>query len=138
MNLLDTMCLDEESEEGEAQHLRQGNDVELLEILQKLVMVIAGDGLHDDAARSIVTASRITSTITMAVSLESQSVVSLHGQSVMDAVEMVVAFAPDEFRGIEGGDDIEEERRAAFDSLEHEIGDWPNVCLRRARRNGRC
>ena len=63
----------------------------------------------------------------MAVSFESQSVVSMHGQCVMDAVEMGVAFAPDEFGGIKGGDDIKEEGRAAFDRLEHQIGDRPNV-----------
>ena len=50
-----------------------------------------------------------------------------HGQGVVDAVEVVVAFAPDELRGVQGGDDVEEERRAAFHRLEHEVGDGPDV-----------
>ena len=44
--------LDEEGEKRESEHLREGHEVEFFEILQQLVMVVAGDGLHDDAARA--------------------------------------------------------------------------------------
>ncbi len=37
------------------------------------------------------------------------------GQGIVDAGEVGVALAPDEFGGVEGGDDVEEERGAAFD-----------------------
>ena len=76
---------------------------------------------------SMVTVSRTSSTNAMAVSFESQSVVSLHGQRVVDAVEVGVAFAPDEFGGVERRDDVEEQRRAAFHRLQHQVGDGPDV-----------
>ncbi len=50
-----------------------------------------------------------------------------HGQRVVDAVEMGVALAPDEFSGVKRGDDVEEESGRAFDGLEHEVGDGPDV-----------
>ena len=50
-----------------------------------------------------------------------------HRQCVVDAVEVGVALAPDEFGGVERGDDIEEEGRAAFHCLQHEISDRPHV-----------
>ena len=42
--------LHEQRQQGEDQHLREGDDVELLGVLQELVVVVAGDGLHEDAA----------------------------------------------------------------------------------------
>ncbi len=45
----------------------------------------------------------------------------------MNTVEVIVPLAPDEFRRIQGGNDIEEQGRAAFDCLEHEIGNGPDV-----------
>jgi hypothetical protein len=50
-----------------------------------------------------------------------------HGQRVVNAVEAVVALAPDEFGGIEPRDDIEEQGRAALDRLQHQIGHGPDV-----------
>src|SRR6202044_740285 len=41
--------LDEESEKNKDQDLREGHHVEFLEILEQLVVVIAGDGLHKNA-----------------------------------------------------------------------------------------
>ncbi len=45
--------LDEEGEENEDEDLREGNDVELFEVLEELVVVVAGDGLHEDAAEGM-------------------------------------------------------------------------------------
>ena len=41
--------LDKQREKSEGQNLREGDDVELLEILQDFVVVISSNGLHDDA-----------------------------------------------------------------------------------------
>ncbi len=57
-----------------------------------------------------------------------------HGKRVVNAVEVVVAFAPDELGGVEGGDDVEEEGSAAFDGLEHEVSDGPDVFVAAASR----
>ena len=41
--------LDEQCQKDEGEDLRESHDVEFLEILQELVMVVSGDGLHEDA-----------------------------------------------------------------------------------------
>ena len=79
-----------------------------------------------------VTVSRINSTKQRAKSLENQSVVSRDGQRVVNAGEVGVAFAPDQFGGVERGDNVEEELGAAFDRLQHEVGDGPDVPVRDA------
>ena len=63
----------------------------------------------------------------MAVSFESQSVVCAQGQRVVDAVEAGVALAPDEFGGVQRGNDEEEQRGGAFDRLQHQIGHGPDI-----------
>ena len=85
--------LDEESEKDKGQDLWQGHYIEFLEILPQLVVVITGDGLHenahdhgepeqyqfDDDDRSDA----------------GEPVCGLpHGQSVVNAFEMCVALAP--------------------------------------------
>ena len=44
--------LHEEREQGKDEDLREGDEVELLDVLEELVVVVAGDGLHDDAAEA--------------------------------------------------------------------------------------
>ena len=62
-----------------------------------------------------------------------------HGQSIMDAVEVRVALAPEQFCGVESRNNEEEEQGAALDRLDHEVGDGPDVRFqRRGRRNSRC
>ena len=53
-----------------------------------------------------------------------------HGQSVVDAVEMRVALAPKQLRGIEDSDNQEKEQSATLDGLDHEVGHWPYVLFR--------
>ncbi len=55
-----------------------------------------------------------------------------HGQGVVDAVEVVVALAPEELRGIEGRDDKEKKKSTAFDGLHHEVGNRPDVLFSEA------
>ena len=43
-------CLHKESQQNEGDHQREGDEVELLEILQQVVVVVTRYGLHDDAA----------------------------------------------------------------------------------------
>src|ERR1017187_3726941 len=52
-----------------------------------------------------------------------------NGQRVMDTGEMRVALAPDELGGVEGSDNEEEEFGAAFDGLQHEVGDRPDILI---------
>src|ERR1019366_3408693 len=73
-----------------------------------------------------VTVSRTSSTKQRAKSFENQSVVG-NGQRVVDAGELRVAFAPDEFGGVERSDNVEKEGSAAFDGLQHEVGHGPDI-----------
>ncbi len=41
--------LDEKRQHGESHDLREGDKVQLLEVLKEFVMIVAGDGLHHDA-----------------------------------------------------------------------------------------
>jgi len=50
----------------------------------------------------------------------------------VDTAEVGVALAPEEFCGIKGGDNEEEEQGAALDGLNHEVGDWPDILFRDA------
>src|ERR1700676_3759788 len=52
-----------------------------------------------------------------------------HRKSIMDAVEVRVALAPEQFRRIESRDYIEKEESASLYRLQHEVGDWPDVLL---------
>ncbi len=116
----------EEREENEDEDLREGDDVELFEVLEELVVVVAGDGLHEDAAEG---RDGEKDELDEAEGEELGEPVGgfADGQRVVDAVEVGVALAPDEFGGVESGDDVEEERGAAFDGLQHEVGDGPDV-----------
>src|SRR5579862_3484738 len=55
-----------------------------------------------------------------------------HGKRVVDSVEVGIALAPNEFSGVERGHDVEKESSGAFDGLEHEVGDGPNVAASEA------
>ena len=77
-----------------------------------------------------VTVSRTSSTKHRANELGKPVGGFADGQRVVDSGEVRVALAPDQLGGVEGGDDVEEERGAAFDGLQHEVGDGPDVLLR--------
>ena len=91
--------------------------------------MITGDGLHHDAAEA---GYGEKDDLDEAESEEfGEPVGGLgNGQSVMDAGEVCVALAPDELGGVQGGDNIEEELRAAFDRLEHQVSDRPDILIR--------
>ena len=92
--------LDEECEKGEGEDLREGHDVEFLEVLQELVVVVTGDGLHHDADQH---GEGEEDELDDDDGGEAREPVGglAHGQRVVDAVEMGVALAPEQFRGIE-------------------------------------
>ena len=118
--------LEEKREQGEGEHLGEGDHIELLGVLQKLVVVVAGDGLHEDATES---GDGKQNELDKTEGQEFREPVGglRNGQRVMDASELGVALAPDEFGRVEGGDNVEEEDGAAFHGLEHEVGDGPDV-----------
>ena len=118
--------LDEEREKDEGEDLREGHDVELLEVLEEFVMVVAGDGLHDNADEH---GDGEQDELDEDNGGEAGEPVGglAHGQSIVDAVEVGVALAPEQFGGIEGRDNEEEEQGAALDGLDHEVGDGPDV-----------
>ena len=118
--------LDEKCEKSEGEDLREGHDVEFLEVLQELVMVVAGDGLHDNADEHGEGEQDELDDDDGGEAGEPVGGLA-HGQRVVDAVEMGVALAPEQLRGIEAGDDEEEEKGAALDGLDHEVGDRPDV-----------
>ena len=118
--------LNEEREQGEREHLRERDHIEFLGVLRELIVVIAGDGLHDDAAQA---GDGEQDEFDEAEGEEFREPVGGfgNGQRVVDAGEVGVALAPDEFGGVERGDNVEEERRAAFHGLQHEVGDGPDI-----------
>ena len=89
-------------------------------------MVVTGDGLHEDAEEHRDGEEDELDDDEGGEAGEPVGGLA-HGQSVVDAVEVGVALAPEQFRGVEGGDDVEEEEGAALDRLQHEVGDWPDV-----------
>ena len=92
----------------------------------KLIVVVAGDGLHHDAAEA---GDGEQDELDKAEGEEFGEPVGGfgNGQRVVDAGEVRVALAPDQLGGVERGDDVEEELRAAFHGLQHEVGDRPDV-----------
>ena len=101
-------------------------------------MVVAGDGLHEDAAEA---GDGEQDEFDKAEGEEfGEPVGGLgDGQRIVDAGEVGVALAPDQLGGVERGDDVEEQHGAAFDRLQHEVGDGPDVLVRRrGRHSGRC
>ena len=108
------------------EHLRIGDDEKFLEVLGDFVMVVAGEGLHEDAAEH---GDGEEDEFGDGQREEFAEPVGgfAHGKRVVDAVEMGVALAPDEFGGVERGDDEEEESGRAFDGLDHEVGDGPDI-----------
>ena len=100
--------LNEEREKNEGENLREGDDVEFLEVLQEFVVVVAGHRLHDDADES---GEGEEDDLDDDDGGEAGKPVGgfAHGQSVVDAVEVSVALAPEKFGRVESGDDEEEE-----------------------------
>ena len=79
----------------------------------ELIVVVAGDGLHDDAAEA---GDGEQDEFDKAEGEELGEPVGGfgNGQRVVDAGEVGVALAPDQFGGVEGGDD---DRRRAWRRL---------------------
>src|SRR6266566_5466996 len=50
--LIGDYSLDKEREQDEGEDLRKGNEVELFDILEQLVVMVASDSLHEDAAEA--------------------------------------------------------------------------------------
>ena len=118
--------LNEESEEGEDEHLGIGDDEKFLEVLGDFEVVVAGEGLHEDAANHGDGEEDEFGDGEREELAEPVGGLA-HGERVVDAVEMRIALAPDEFSGVERRDDEEKESRGAFDGLHHEKGDRPDV-----------
>ena len=97
-----------------------------LKYCSQLVVVVAGDRLHGDADEH---RHREQHELHERDRRELREPVGrlAHRQRVVDAVEMVVALAPDQLPGVQRGDDVEEQRRAAFHRLQHQVRDGPDV-----------
>src|SRR5579862_4892089 len=118
--------LNEKRQEHEGEDLRIGDDEEFLEVLADFVVVVAEDGLHENAAGHSDDEKNDFGDGEREEFAEPVGGFA-HGKRVVDAVEMGIAFTPDEFGGVERGDDVEEESGRTFDGLHHEIGDGPGV-----------
>ncbi len=118
--------LQEEREQGEGQNLREGDQIEFLGILGDLIVVIPGDSLHDHAAHA---GDRQQDELHQAEGEQFGKPIDGFGdrQGVVDSGEVGIALAPDQLGGIQSGDDVEEQRRAAFHGLQHQVGDGPDV-----------
>ena len=104
--------LHEHGEQRKRQHLREGDDEQLLDVLQHLVVVVADDGLHQHAHQH---RDREQNDFDERNGRELRQPVGPlgHRQRIVDAVEVVVALAPDQFRGVQRRDD---DRRRAWRS----------------------
>ncbi len=45
----------------------------------------------------------------------------------MNTFEVIVTLTPDQLSRVKGRDDHEEEHRAALNSLQHEVSNWPDL-----------
>jgi hypothetical protein len=45
----------------------------------------------------------------------------------VNALEVGIAFAPDELGCIERSHDVEKENSPTLNGLQHEVGDWPDI-----------
>ena len=104
MNLLETTVWTKRAKKREDEDLREGDEVELLEVLEELVVVVAGDGLHEDAAEH-GDGEQDEFDDDEGGELGEPVGGFAHGQRVVNAVEVGVALAPDELGGVERGDD---------------------------------
>ncbi len=80
----------------------------------------------------MVTVSSTSSTNAMAVSFDSQSVASPIGSASWMPSKWVSRSRQISSAGVQRGDDVEEEGRAAFHRLQHQVGDRPDVHLAHA------
>src|SRR5579864_2737518 len=118
--------LHKECEKNKGQDLREGHQIEFLEILEQLVVVIAGDGLHENAHEH---GEREENEFDDDDGGEAREPVDglAHRKSVVNAVEVSVALAPEQFRGVKTSDNQKKEDGAALDGLQHEVGDGPDI-----------
>src|ERR1700685_272659 len=113
--------LNEEGKQSEGKDLREGADVQLLEVLEELVMVVTGDGLHEDAYQH---RGGEQDQFDDDNSGEAGKPIGgfAHGERVVDTLETGVALAPEQLGGIERGHDKKEKSGAPLYGLEHQVG----------------
>ncbi len=87
------------------QQVREGDQVEFLEILQELEVIISGD-VCEMMPQNMTTVSRTSSTSDQGGELAEPVDPSAHGQRIVDLIEVRVALAPDQLAGVHGGDDV--------------------------------
>src|SRR5580704_6502141 len=120
--------LNEEGKKGEGDYLREGHDVELFDVLKEFVVVVTEERLHQNADEHSEGEEDDLDDQDGGEAGEPVGGLA-HGQRVMDAVEVSIALAPEEFRGIETRDNEEEKQGAALDGLDHQVRDRPDVLL---------
>lgn len=96
-------------------------------------MVVAENGLHEDAAEHR-DGEQGQADKTKRGQLREPIGGFTEGKRIVDAVEVRVALAPDEFRRVESNNNVREERGVALDSAQHEVGYGPNVRVAGATR----
>ncbi len=118
--------LHEHGEQRERQHLRQRDQEQFLQVLKHFVVVVAVDGLHQHADQH---GNGEQNDFDDGDGRElGQPIDGLRQrQCVMDSVEAGVTLAPDQFGGVQGGDDDEEQSRRALHCLQHQVSDRPHV-----------
>ena len=118
--------LDEHRQQSHCQHLRERDDVKFLGVLQQLVVVIAGDSLHQDAAKPRYRQHHQFDK-TQCEQFRKPVRRLRHRQSVMDPRELSVSFAPDQLRRIQRRHDEEEQAGPALNRLQHQVGHRPHI-----------
>ena len=121
----------EQRPQREAEDLREGDDVQFLEVLRQLEVVVSRHRLHEDANEHRHGEQHELDDRDRGELREPIDGLA-HRQRVVDTVEVVVALAPDELTGVQRRDDEEEERGPSFHGLQHEISHGPHVHFARA------
>src|ERR1700733_4417561 len=99
--------LQEQSQQGEDEDVRKGDEVKLFEVLKQFVMVVARARLAENAADHHDGEQQQLND--RQGSQFGEPVDRLpHGQRIVNAVELDIAFTPDQLAGIERRDDEEE------------------------------
>jgi len=120
--------LHEEGHQRVDEDLGEGDEVELLEVLEELEVEVSLDGLGEDAADHD---DRKQDELDDGKRAEFAGPVDAfaQGQGIVNLLEADVALAPDELAGIHGGDDDEEQHRRTLHRLQHEEGYGPDVAV---------
>ena len=120
--------LHKHGKDGKAEHLRQCDEKEFLKILKEFVVVVAGNRLHENADDH---GGKEQDDVDEGNGGEFGKPVDrfVHGQGVVDAIEFVVAFAPNQFGRVERTDDNQEKERIALYGSDHQVSDGPDVFI---------